>query len=351
MNILILVSTLNFGGAEKQAVLDANMLSLGHTVYLASFKGGPLQEQVLDNVTIRQFEKTNYISTAFRILNFVKKHNIQIIHAHLFASSVISTLASLFTRISVVWHFHAHRYENPTKGKLILRWLSKLRTVKRLLFVNTELMEYYLKEDFGFPSHKCEIMYNSTQQLKTIKLPKSDHMLKIGFIGRLVELKRVEYLVELAKWLKANNFNNFEIIIVGDGPEKGRLEQMSIENRVQENVIFAGFQIDTAKYYSQFDIFILPSREECLSIALIDAGVWAIPSIAFQVGGNDEIIKNEVTGYIVKSKEELFEKVQFLIDNPSICNQMGNEAQNFCISLFGEDTHRGALNSLYAEIV
>ncbi len=351
MNILILISSLNYGGAEKQALLDANMLSQEHTVYLGTFFGGKLEEQLLPEVTLIRIEKSNYLSTAFKLIHLVKQHKIQIIHAHLFASSVISAIASLFADNSVIWHFHAHRYENPTKGKSILKWLSHLRKVKKLLFVNTELMEYYQKENYGFPVNKCAILYNSTQQSPVPGKVKEEEKIKIGFIGRIIELKRVEYLIELAQWLKSKNIDSFEILIVGDGPEKEKLQRRATQAKVSDLIRFEGFQLGTPKYYAQFDIFILPSREECLSIALIDAGVWGIPSIAFSTGGNDEIIKNGITGYIVKTKEELFEKTRLLMNNQALRITMGNDAQTLCRSLFDETKHLESLNSIYTGIL
>ena len=50
MNVLILISSLSFGGAEKQAVIDANLLSEGHTVFLGTFKDGPLKGQLRSDV-------------------------------------------------------------------------------------------------------------------------------------------------------------------------------------------------------------------------------------------------------------------------------------------------------------
>ncbi|NVO21370.1 MAG: glycosyltransferase [Bacteroidetes bacterium] len=351
MNILILVSSLNYGGAEKQALLDANMLSTGQNVYLCSFFGGPLEQQIQPGVKLLRVQKSGYFKTALSIARLVKEHNIQIIHAHLFASSVISALASLLTSVSVIWHFHAHRFESPSKGKATLKWLSRLRSVKKLLFVNTELRDYFLGDHYGFPVKKCIIMYNSAQQHPAEVHFHQGKPIRIGFIGRLVELKRVEFLVELAGWLKSRDCNDFEIEIVGDGPEKERLEKISSEAGVSDKVHFMGFRSDTANFYAKFDLFILPSREECLSIALIDAGVWGIPSIAFAVGGNDEIIRNGVTGYIVQTKDELFDKVKYLMDQPAEREQMSKAAKEFCGSVFGEETHLASLTNLYKGIV
>ena len=350
MNILILVSTLNFGGAEKQALLDANMLSKVHNVYFATFYGGELEAQLSKEVKINKFRKTNYIQTAIQIASFVHKNNIHLIHAHLFASSVISALAGLLSGVKVIWHFHGHRYEEEQKGKRALSLLSRLPNVKKLLFVNTELIEYYHLEGYRFPKNKCMLMHNSSQQYTPLPDQDTKDKLIIGFIGRIVELKRVEYMVELAAWLKKKGLMNFSVDIIGDGPELNNLKELSIQLNIDDKIFFRGFQSDTLLYYSTFDLFILPSREECLSLALIDAGVFGIHAIAFQVGGNDEIINDGETGYIIQTKEALFEKTYYLLSNPEERSRMKKLAQSYCKSKFGETTHLETLLSLYKSI-
>jgi L-malate glycosyltransferase len=350
MNILILISTLNYGGAEKQVMLDANMLSKEHTIYLCTFYGGPLEGQLSDKVRKTQVKKSSYFTTAIRIARLVKKNDIQIIHAHLFASSVIAALASLICKVKVIWHMHGHRYEDENNGQRTLSLLSKLPQVRKLLFVSTELIGYFADQGYKFPAKKCMLMFNSSQLQASKKTRSDGDNFVIGFIGRLVELKRVEFLLELAAWMKAKGLSDFCIDIVGDGPELKKLKEMSLQLKVDDKVNFRGFQSDTASYYATFDLFILPSREECLSLALIDAGMLGIPSIAFQVGGNDEIIKQGETGYIVNQKEELFEKTYYLYTNKNERISMGKAAGSYCSSVFGEEHHLKALLSVYAGI-
>lgn len=113
MNILILVSSLNYGGAEKQAVLDANMLAASgeHQIFIGTFQEGPLREQLSPQVHLKLFEKKDYLSTAYQIARFNKRENIQLVHNHLYAPMIIASLASLIYRVPVLWHFHGHHFE------------------------------------------------------------------------------------------------------------------------------------------------------------------------------------------------------------------------------------------------
>ena len=351
MNILFLISTLNFGGAEKQAVGDANMLCKQNKVLLTSFTCGPLKEQIDRKVTYLKTKKRNYIITAYRIARLIKKNKIQIIHSSLFAPMNIAALAGFFAKVNVIWSFHSHEYDIPLKSKFSYRIFSRLPWVKKILFVNTELKDFFLKR-FNLPANKTRVLYNSTNFTKPKgKINNNKDILNIGYVGRLVKLKRVHYLIELADYLVKNKIGDFNIQIIGDGTEKQNLNEFTRKLNMEKKIIFHGFQTDTEVYYETFDLFINPSEEECLSLALIDAGIKGIPSIAFNVGGNNEIVLNNKTGYIVNTKDELFIKCISLYRNHTLRMKFGEQAFLHCDKNFSEASHLSELNKILRNIL
>jgi len=344
MRILILVSSLNFGGAEKQATLDANMLATDHRVYLGMFATGDLQEQLSEQVQTVMFSKQNYFSAARQIANFVKENKVQIIHNHLYAPMIIAALASLRVIVPVVWHFHGHHFE---VRKFPLNVLSQLPSVKRTVFVCSALADYFARE-FRFPHRKRSVVYNSSQCRKLPQLKPNDGILRIGFVGRVVGLKRLPYLVNLAAFLKNQGFKRFEIWIVGDGPERVGLEQLARERGVKDEVKFLGFRSDIEELYNQFDLFVLPSEEEALSLALIDAGNCGLPALAFDVGGNQEIVLDGKTGFIVHSENDFQQKAYQLCQDESLRKKMGEAAEQHT-QIFSEENHLRSLLAIYTE--
>jgi glycosyltransferase involved in cell wall biosynthesis len=342
MNILILVSSLNFGGAEKQAVLDANMLASSAKVYLGMFEGGDLQKLLNEGVETVQFKKQGYLSTAARLAEYIKEKNITVVHNHLYAPMIISAMASLKVKVPVIWHFHGHHFE---VRRFPLNVLSKLPSVKHTVFVCAALARYFEKE-YWFPPKKVTVLYNSSQIRKMPELKPKDKVLRIGFIGRVVKLKRIQYLIALASHLKNQGIENFEILIVGDGPERESLEALVKGAQLTDQVKFLGFRTDIENLYNQFDLFVLPSEEEALSLALIDAGMCGLPAVAFDVGGNNEIIRHEETGYIVHSVDELKEKVELLCRDEELRQNMGAKAEEHT-RIFSEENHRQSLLNMY----
>lgn len=336
------------GGAQKQAVLDANMLATSHKVYLGMFKddeaGEALKKQVSPQVEVVLFRKTNYLSTASRLAKFVRAQKIQLVHCHLYAPMIIASLASLWVKVPVLWHFHGHHFE---VRKLPLNVLSKLPSVSKIIFVS-EMLARYFEKNYRFPKEKTAVVYNSTQSKRLPELRSDDNIIRIGWVGRLVKLKRVQFLLNMGDYFKERGFSSFEILIAGDGPERKDLEKMTKEKGLEEKVTFLGFRTDLEKLYNQFDFFVLPSEEEALSLALIDAGNCGLPCLAFDVGGNKEIVKNGETGFIVYSEEELQQKAYQLSQNAALRKQMGANAEEYA-KVFSEENHLRNLLKIYQQ--
>jgi len=350
LNILIFIPSLTFGGAEKQAILDANLLSEHHQVFLLSFYGGEQLLHLMPDVKCHQLKKSGYLLSALKLAKFIKENNISLIHASLFSAMVISVIASIIVKVSILWHFHSHEYDIPIKSKISFSFFARFLTVKKILFVSTELMEHFKK--LKFPKNKLGVLYNHTE-LKSFKKEYNnavDKIITFGYIGRVIKLKRVNYLIELAAYLKTHKISLFHIHIVGDGDEIQNIVHLAKSINVDDKITFHGFQTNVTEFYDMFDIYLNPSSEECLSMAMIDAGICALPIIAFNVGGNNEIVLNDVSGYIVDSKTEFFEKCKYLLLNPEKISVMGLNSKKHCEVNFSKEKHLKDLLEIYSQV-
>jgi L-malate glycosyltransferase len=352
LNILFVISSLKHGGAEKQTVIDANMFTEKHNVFVIVFETGELKELLSNKVKLIVLNKNGYFKTANIIRKIIINENIQVVNSSLFASMIISVLSANKINIPVIWYFHSHEYDIKLKSKIAFRYFSKYNCLKKILFVSKELKHSFEKNGFKFPVIKQEILYNTysvnyKNQNNKNELPQ---VVTIGYIGRLIELKRVEYLIEAAVYLKNNNIMNFQIIIIGDGEIKSQLIDYAGQLNVNDKVNFLGYKSNVEKYYENFDIFALPSREECLSIALIDACINSIPCLAFNVGGNDEIIVNDETGYLVDSKNEFYEKLRMLILNEKRRIELGKNANLYCLNKFDRKKRLEYLENVFQNL-
>jgi len=341
---------LRHGGAEKQAVSDANMLAQDNKIILLTFKGGELSNLVNKDVKLIELKKEGYIKTAKKLRKIIIDENIQVVNASLFAAMILSVMAAEKINIPVIWHFHSHEYDIEFKSRLAFNYFSKKKCLKKILFVSRELMEYVTKRGFKFSEDKKEILYNNYTVKDASNRERIEKgIIKIGYIGRLVKLKRIDYLIEFAEYLSYRKIDNYEIEIVGDGEMRSELEKSVSESKYAEKIKFAGFQSDVEKYYDKFNIFVLPSEEECLSISLIDACVKGLPSVAFDVGGNNEIIKNGETGYLVSTKNDFFNKIELLITDEKKRLKMGSSAKEYCMQKFNLKNRKEKLENIFKE--
>ena len=256
MNILILVGTLTRGGAEKQAILDAGILSANNKVTLVTYSDGPLRQLANENIQIIVLNQKSYPLKIHRLIKLIKQNHIKIIHAYLMGPLIQSGIAGILTQINIIWHIHSHLYKSGFISKCLLKFLAYSSPVKLITYVNKELRDYFEKK-LKFPHSKGNILYNASNIKKNKKA--NNHKIVIGFVGRLIPLKRVEYLIEMAYSLTFSGMPEFEIWVVGDGTHKKTLEKQARDFKVGKNVKFKGFHIDVLAFYETFDIFILPS--------------------------------------------------------------------------------------------
>lgn len=353
-NYLFIISSLHFGGAETQTVADANMLAesgTANSIHLLYFSDGPLSNRLNPSIHKVLFSKTNYFTTAYQLAKYTADHKIDIIHAALFAPMITAALASLWSKAKIIWHFHSHEYDMPFKSKMAFKYLARLPQVKSILFVSEELRTYFLRK-LNLPEHKLETLYNHSEItiLPTNITP--INKVHIGFIGRVIPIKRIELLIQLAQFLLNNKKNEaFLIHIVGDGSALNQLKRQVEEAGLNPFFVFHGFQNKVADYYSRFDIFINPSSEECLSIAMIDAAMYGLPIVAFNVGGNSEIVEHSHTGFIVDDISAFNRNTLELINDLNLRKEQGLKARNKASTYFGIENHKKKLLSIYNNIV
>jgi glycosyltransferase involved in cell wall biosynthesis len=133
----------------------------------------------------------------------------------------------------------------------------------------------------------------------------------IGSIGRLDYSKNYEFLIKVfSEILKIKP--EAIAIIVGEGPERKKLESLIEKANLTEKIFLIGELKDASKYLKAFDLFVLPSRYEGLSITLIEALFAQIPILASDVGGNKELV-GENGVFKFENQEEFLTKFKNLI--------------------------------------
>ena len=156
----------------------------------------------------------------------------------------------------------------------------------------------------------------------------------ILFVGRLIPRKGIDYLIKAFEKV-SNDVRGAGLLIVGEGPDKDRLEKLR-DNIGMNNVIFTGYVDDDKRtlYYLLADIFVLPSIDlkvtEEWGLVVNEAMSVGKPAIVTTaVGCAYELVKNGVNGYVVPEKdaEALYQAIKRLLNDDELRIKMGREAK------------------------
>lgn len=146
----------------------------------------------------------------------------------------------------------------------------------------------------------------------------------------LLKRKGVDLVIRSIKEVIRKN-NNIILRIVGDGPQKEKLENLARELNLQDYIIFEGF-VENDKiqnYYKKAHIFLSMSRDESWGQMYLEAMASGLPVIASKNTGSVEIIKDGEFGYLINQEdwEGLAEKLIFLIKNKGLIYKFGRRAR------------------------
>jgi glycogen(starch) synthase len=168
--------------------------------------------------------------------------------------------------------------------------------------------------------------------------PHHAEKVRILFVGRLEERKGPDQLL-LALAQMANLLDRVEVAFVGspgkpDDPYSVRINHLAAglkRKNPKAAVNFLGHvsDVDLARYYSESDIFVAPSRFESFGLVLIEAMRHGVPVIACDIGGMREIITDGVDGYLFKVDDigELAARLRFLIEQQEARKSIGRSAK------------------------
>jgi glycosyltransferase involved in cell wall biosynthesis len=212
----------------------------------------------------------------------------------------------------------------------------------------------------GFPEHRVHVHYIGIDIQATQPRDPREEMPIILHIARLVETKGTAYLIRAFAKL-ARQIQDAQLVIIGDGPLKRRLQILTRSPGLSERVRFLGAlpheQVMT--WMRQAAMLALPSvrtatgRTEALGMVLLEAGATGVPAIGSCQGGIPEAIIDGETGFLVPERdvEGLAERMRKLLGNRPLRLQMGSQARALVERRFDIRRQTEALEGFYDAIL
>lgn len=156
------------------------------------------------------------------------------------------------------------------------------------------------------------------------------------YVGWFIERKGVDYLVDaFSKVLDSHK--GVVLYLIGKGSLRKSMEDMvdrlNIGNSVR--ILDPVAPEDVALWMGAADIFVLPSLSEGRPNVIYESMLSGLPVVATDIGGNNEIIEDGKTGFLIKPKDSnaITKKINMLLENVGVCSKVGEEARRYILSL------------------
>lgn len=351
--VSILALHLGYGGIEKSIVSLANMLCDDYEVeiactymlydepafnidsrvkikYLIEDKK-PNREAFLESI-----RKFNYLQTfkegiyGIQTLYLKRKTMIKYILSNDFdilisSRDVFNELVTKYAKdnvLKIAWEHNHYHGDLAYADKIVY----SVRNMDYLVLVSKELLEFY---NSRMKLAKCKCLYipNVIEDvpIKTSKLDKK----RLISVGRLSAEKGYMDLLKIFNELSKEY--DWCLDIIGDGDERGHLEEYIKENNLSDKVILHGFRGKEYIYKLLTDssIYLMTSYTESFGIVLLEAMSCGLPCIAFtSAEGANEIIDDSNNGFLISNRDffQYLDKVKCLIDDDDLRKKMGNNA-------------------------
>jgi glycosyltransferase involved in cell wall biosynthesis len=292
------------GGTEKQALaLGRALESRGVGVCVV----GKRQTNPASGLKQVCFPKSGHaFLCSFVIWSLRRRQEFDIIHAHTPRIGIIACVVGRILSKPVIVKIPSMKAVADV-GRLLRRPVRRrlLMTCARFVAVSTEMVDAL--RQVGIPSQRICHLPNGVESAPVVetgeytepglRLHGDGRAPVVLYVGRLVEEKGVDRL--LAAWAKMPDRDRVTLLIVGDGPLRGGLESQAGNLTLFPSVRFLGEHVDLAPFYAAADVFVLPSRTEGMSNALLEAMAAAVPPVVSDTGGNRDLVEDGVSGFLV----------------------------------------------------
>lgn len=174
----------------------------------------------------------------------------------------------------------------------------------------------------------------------------------VGSVGRLVRFKGHRYLLSAFARLR-ERYPESGLVIVGDGPERSRLEADARALGIAGDVRFTGHREDVADLLAIMDVFVLPSLGEHFGRVLLEAMALERPVVATAAGGVPEIVEDRVTGLLVAPADAgaLAEAVAALLADPVRARDLGRAGRRRVAERYPLARHAAEVEAVYEEVL
>ena len=360
LRILHINPEMSWGGGENQLhYLISALKQRGHFQTLACQPGSLLSTRLAQEGTpIETLRMRNELSVSgiTNLRRIFRKGQFDVVHFHTARAHMLGAMAtwSPVPPVRIATRRMEHRTGGPLKALILYNRLTDT-TVAISQAVRHSLLHA------GTQHHKVRIIpdgvdtslfENKDPHPWRHRLGIDEKAPVIGFIGSLIRKKGIETLLRAGPAI-LKKYPSCRLLVVGEGPLQSHLEQLITNLGITGSVIFTGRQTDIPGVLAAMDVFVLPSLQEGLGVAALEAMAAEQPIVASRVGGLPESVVHGETGFLVKPEDadELAGSLLRLLEDPELCARFGRAGKKRVATYFTCDQMALQYEALYCELL
>jgi glycosyltransferase involved in cell wall biosynthesis len=363
VGVLLLITELDRGGAER-VVADLAM-SIDRTLFNVTvgtlWPGGDLAQEIaahgtpVDSIGSKRTKDPRLVWSFMRVL---AKRRIDIVHSHLPLAGLVArlavrahpTIADVYTEHNVPSTYDpAARALNCVSLRLPQEVVSVSAEVRRSwarLRCGRSRASPIVRNGIYVPSQaRSEDVRRRVRALIGIP-PQSPVVITVA---NLFARKGIGVLLNAFAGIQLDP--QPRLVIVGDGPLRAQLESTSSDLGIRERTSFLGTRGDVSDLLQAADVFALPSINEGLPIALLEAMAQGIPSVATRVGGIPEVIVSGENGLLVPVGDVvgLRARLSEVLSSPTLRHRLGDAGRERILEQFDVSVMTRAYQAIYRD--
>jgi glycosyltransferase involved in cell wall biosynthesis len=338
-----------------------------------------LHQLDLDGLDVRLFEaaasqRARFLGKVKKILGLpragvLRREKPDLLHAHFGPDAVMAAPLAEALNVPLVATLHGYDinitrrwWEDGNAGAAMRRYPDSLlrlagRRDTHFIAVSDAIRRQAIA--YGIPPQKVTTCYIGVDvsKIRPGPVPIFERRRRVVFVGRLVEKKGCEYLLRAAQ-IARSRIPEMELVIIGDGPLRSDLEKLSRALGVSARFAGARPAQDVKAELDEAQLLCLPSIRaqngdaEGFGLVILEAQAAGVPVISSALGGADEGILHDVSGYRVKEGrvDALAGRMIEILSNPQKAAEMGKAGRRFVSSRFDIDQCTSTLERLYDHI-
>lgn len=314
---------------------------------------------------VREINLLNDIRALWALVGLFRREQPQIVHTHTSKAGVLGRVAAWLAKVPVIVHTpHGHVFYGHF-GRLrswifmqVERVLSVLTS--RLIALTESERDEHLQRHIGCAGHFAVVpsgidlekfrLARSRDVRRPGRFPWPPDAVVVGSVGWLTPIKGHRYLIEAAAGMLPT-CPHLHVMIVGSGELRDELAAMGRRLGVGDRVHLLGHREDVEACLAAMDIFVLPSLNEGMGRALVEAMAAGLPVVATKVGGVPAVVQDRHNGLLVPpgNASALADALRSLLSRPEWMKQLGDAAQQSIGERYGTQAMVRSIEALYRE--